>query len=868
MEVTCREIRDSIWKHSYHPGLPRLSVLAYLQGTDIAHIECRHAQLRRVLRKSQTHIPDVGLAAADMTLLRERDRCLYRTAANQREKRTRSKKAYTRGGGKQRAALSRFLTGRTYKTRAERSQAFREANQQHHMMQVAGGEALGELQREGRAATISARAGGEAFGLHRRPRQGSAHHAATSALARCLNLPTNNTNQLVDKVRTAAGAAANAFEAPAVVAAANRGDGAHTAAGAAVAGAAGNAGEAPVVVAAAANGGAGAQAAAVDAGIEVEAVAAAANLGAATIHTGNNALASARPSSTTPTSLAFRHLWVSKCEDALVAVQSKHKKRRREVAEGLALCQDHIRKWQRTHADDIPDTYCNTPISGLQGRRCPSGLEKLDFVCFEPPLAKMAEQMLSGRPQNDEVLAEALKTMRAAWFEKTKPFMSKDTEKLPRVSPPRVAACFYAGICMCTTEDGRSSLRAVASLCEKLRSWLAPDGRARAVYDLGKLVLKLSIANATPPGDEKWVHIGYGNLNTWHFSCLELRRAEGARSRAAAALNLVALDLHQCPDSCENWHPHNFWEIMEYVKQSTTAGVEAFEVHSNKEMHYRLIPGLQVLAKAFLPALEDEFSWERPEQLRPEGPGEPHQDLPEMLPLADAGGESENTEQDEQSSEMLSGDSAGNEEGEAQHNKEPAESSGEDIDSTGARARPRRKVRVVGVWESSDDDGASGAELAGGGADEDHPPPPVPELVPPADSAPPMPEFEGALGGPRRDRRAPFPKMLHRQWAGKQSYLRLSETLGVTWKDMRAVCSKHFGCTLSKSCRTRRPVGLLWAWLEAAENFDSKEAHKAFIPDYERRLQAREAFSLIDESKDWLDAEDGGTGGAEPADPP
>ena len=107
----------------------------------------------------------------------------------------------------------------------------------------------------------------------------------------------------------------------------------------------------------------------------------------------------------------------------------------------------------------------------------------------------------------------------------------------------------------------------------------------------------------------------------------------------------------------------------------------------------------------------------------------------------------------------------------------------------------------------------------------------------------------------RRDRRAPFPKMVHSVHAGKEAYLRLSTTIGASWCDMRAVCAVHAGCTLSKSCRTRRPVGHLWAWLQRAADFPSKADHKGCTPTFEERCAARLAFTGLEGAEEWLQAE-------------
>ena len=87
------------------------------------------------------------------------------------------------------------------------------------------------------------------------------------------------------------------------------------------------------------------------------------------------------------------------------------------------------------------------------------------------------------------------------------------------------------------------------------------------------------------------------------------------------------------------------------------------------------------------------------------------------------------------------------------------------------------------------------------------------------------------------------------------SYLRLSQTLGADHHDFRAVCKLHGQCQKSKTGRTARPLGSLWAWLGGASNFGNKEDHQSFVPSYEARRGARVVVAALDGSEDFLNAE-------------
>ena len=114
---------------------------------------------------------------------------------------------------------------------------------------------------------------------------------------------------------------------------------------------------------------------------------------------------------------------------------------------------------------------------------------------------------------------------------------------------------------------------------------------------------------------------------------------------------------------------------------------------------------------------------------------------------------------------------------------------------------------------------------------------------------------------PRRERRAAFPRIDHPSissviaGATHRSYIRRSTTYGATWQDLRGVCCVHPQCTLSRSCRNLRPVGLIFAWLEAGPSFQSKAAHKSYKPDYSTRVLARQRFAELPGSDSFLAAE-------------
>ena len=99
----------------------------------------------------------------------------------------------------------------------------------------------------------------------------------------------------------------------------------------------------------------------------------------------------------------------------------------------------------------------------------------------------------------------------------------------------------------------------------------------------------------------------------------------------------------------------------------------------------------------------------------------------------------------------------------------------------------------------------------------------------------------------------------------RKHYLNLSQCAGKTVKDMRAVCGVHKKCTRSHRCNPGVcPIGQLWAWLEAADNFGDEEGllHQQHEPQYAERVIARHSFFGIGDSVQmWIDADGAGIDG-------
>ena len=142
-----------------------------------------------------------------------------------------------------------------------------------------------------------------------------------------------------------------------------------------------------------------------------------------------------------------------------------------------------------------------------------------------------------------------------------------------------------------------------------------------------------------------------------------------------------------------------------------------------------------------------------------------------------------------------------------------------------------------------------------------HPPAPPPPRPPPSSCGP-------VAFRPSRDRMSSWPKVDHSlNPGGGRNYLRLSVTFGTSHFTCRAICTAHNGvpCSMTKSMRYHRPIGQLWAWLEAGHGL-SKDQHACVVPSFEQRRRARQEFEALADVGEMLTAECGGVGLGEPQD--
>ena len=396
---------------------------------------------------------------------------------------------------------------------------------------------------------------------------------------------------------------------------------------------------------------------------------------------------------------------------------------------------------------------------------------------------------------------------------------------------------------------------------------MQPDTLSRRLYDVGALVLRLTSTEE----EVHWYHLAYGNLNTSHFTVIELYATSqpSLRSRLAEALGLQV-----CEVDIDNLSFLNLWQIAKTLDMGQHWKLDLYPLYrSTRFVGDTVRPGLVAIQclhsqvgvqlwsdsesgrkrkRSCSDALDDGDQFDDDDDDERKSDGEE-----EWMPLADLGDEG------------AGGDAGG--EGDAEEDN---------------------------LWEPEDDGGPGDDDDDDGVVDELHrlasgdvepgpparpePPPPRPPLVPPLaapsvlplDSevplgvAPPAANEDdgdgavvaGGRRGPLDPNRPGRP--LTWQLPGEVGRLKYEPNT----KLLAAHCpcggkdSTHgpVACRLNRSVKTRpgkrgwagRPLGLLIAWLKAAHECADRQDHL----DLTKHSPQAESLSFDNRvlARDWL----------------
>ena len=167
-----------------------IASLASIVRLDIIRLECKNAQIKRLMRaRASTHAAEFGSVSADFILQQQ---CILEQRLQQQQggdqdkntampiekarkvrKKGKFKGRATGGGGTQRRVVSEFLqeARMPMQTKEQRRLAFQAANQHYRDVRDSGGLQWVGFRKEGRAGTVSHRRTGHAFGGRRKQHQ-------------------------------------------------------------------------------------------------------------------------------------------------------------------------------------------------------------------------------------------------------------------------------------------------------------------------------------------------------------------------------------------------------------------------------------------------------------------------------------------------------------------------------------------------------------------------------------------------------------------------------------------------------------------------------------------------------------------------
>ena len=472
--------------------------------------------------------------------------------------------------------------------------------------------------------------------------------------------------------------------------------------------------------------------------------------------------------------------------------------------------------------------HCVQPTPSARTVEC-----ELRMSDIRLPARNVASRALASVDQNSGVQGRLLKT----WEEEHKLVVEKesapllpppppsDPDKPPRPPPSHpLSLCQRACACVCgaaqSPEQRQERLphtvgTLVKTLGYVLRRFFQNNGPGHVCYGQNLAVIRLH-----HPGEEVlWLHVGFGNITDADFTFQRLVPCEQCVHPVIA--EMASLHPHGCVLIRQDM-PTSGFHVLKGMNTSLKWTVELWQLSVTSKVVIPLFlplaavePMQPVVCEVLLKLPKARSSGDRaavadgrPARRRPLAAAAA---LPRPLALLD---------------------------GDPSEQQQP-EADGDDDDELAQRLYDEQ---VRGAWEvaeSEEGDVAEGIAVESESSDSSlepwptrqrHPSPDSPRRSAAAAAAaaeapppPPPPPDDGdaeRVTGPRRQKRANFPRYdyypeLNADGDMVTSYIRLSHTIGKPFMDMRAVCALH-GCTRSVGCRKKDqwvPCGPGWRML-------------------------------------------------------
>jgi hypothetical protein len=191
------------------------------------------------------------------------------------------------------------------------------------------------------------------------------------------------------------------------------------------------------------------------------------------------------------------------------------------------------------------------PVSQI-GTTPKPGYPGVDVLWVPAPGSELMRYCLSGRTKwktKGRSMADLQfrRFFAMAWKQRHRPHSLKDIPTIRNVAPDLHSKCWHAGFCICKLETEGISLSSFASgLQAMLAKHLVPGAVCRSIYNKAALVMSMK----APDTPMNWCHIAWGNLNTRHYTCLNLQTSVDPR-RAVVAQAMSGVVPLQVQTPCE-----------------------------------------------------------------------------------------------------------------------------------------------------------------------------------------------------------------------------------------------------------------------------------------------------------------------------
>ena len=224
----------------------------------------------------------------------------------------------------------------------------------------------------------------------------------------------------------------------------------------------------------------------------------------------------------------------------------------------------------------------------------------MSWVDWCPPAKQMAEMCLRGNRYQTAFKYNLRQVLSKEWKRLHFGFRHAMCPPLGEPSPPAVALCRDARICLCT-DDGKACKALVNDLlplfsARSATGWLRKKTVPRKLYNNGQFILRVYnsdgvATSAFPSTEDVWILVAFGNLNTSRFACLVFDFVPSSTTSQRQAVLTFARNIEPC----------TLWQALYDFAGSVGCAAELWTFASTAGSVSRFAPGRRVEASLVQP---------------------------------------------------------------------------------------------------------------------------------------------------------------------------------------------------------------------------------------------------------------------------